>query len=79
MTSTAPTHETPIIAELAAIAELRRHFLRVVIAIDDFRCFGNDAAYPDKYFLIDWARRNSLKSYFLADIFVASTESYFDL
>ena len=38
-----------------------------------------DAAYPDKYFLIDWARRNSLQPYFLADIFVASTEPYFDL
>jgi hypothetical protein len=79
VTSTAPGHETPIVAELVAIAELRRHFRRMVIAIDDFRCFGNDAAYPDKYFLIDWARRNSLQSYFLADIFVASTEPYFDL
>ena len=79
VTSTAPTHETPIIAELVAIEQLRKHFRKLVVAIDDFRCFGNDAAYPEKYFLIDWARRNSLHSYFLADIFVASTESYFDL
>jgi len=79
VTSTSPTHETPIVAELAAIAEARRRFRRLVVAVDDFRCFGNDAAYPDKYFLIDWARRNALHTYFLADIFVASTESYFDL
>ena len=79
VTSTAPTHETPIAAELAAIGELRRKFRRMVVAVDDMRCFGNDAAYPDKYFLIDWARRNSLHSYFLADIFVASTESYPEL
>jgi hypothetical protein len=51
----------------------------MVVAVDDLRCFGNDVAYPDKYFLIDWARRNALHAYFLADIFVASTESYFDL
>ena len=79
VTSTAPTHETPIIAELVAIEQLRLHFRRLVVAVDDMRCFGNDAAYPDKYFLIDWARRNSLQSYFLADIFVASTEQYVDL
>jgi hypothetical protein len=79
VTSTAPTHETPILAELAAIAVMRRFFRKLVVAVDDFRCFGNDAAYPDKHFLIDWARRHSLKAYFLADIFVASTESYFDL
>lgn len=79
VTSTSPTHETPIIAELVAIEQLCRHFRRLVVAVDDMRCFGNDAAYPDKYFLIDWARRNSLQSYFLADIFVASTERYVDL
>ena len=79
VTGTAVTHETPIIAELVAIAELRPKFRRVVVAVDDLRCFGNDAAYPDKFFLIDWARRMSLHTYFLADIFVASTESYPDL
>ena len=79
VTSTAPAHETPIIAELVAIEQLRRHFRRLVVAVDDMRCFGNDAAYPNKYFLIDWARKNSLQSYFLADIFVASTEQYVDL
>ena len=30
VTSTAPTHETPIIAELVAIEQLRRHFRRLV-------------------------------------------------
>jgi hypothetical protein len=79
VTGSAPTHQTPIIAELAAIAELRRKFRRLVVAVDDLRCFGNDVAYPDKYFLIDWARRNQLSSYFLADIFVASTEHYLDI
>lgn len=79
VTSSAPAHETPIVKELEAIGELRRKFRRMVVAVDDFRCFGNDAAYPEKYFLIDWTRRNSLESYFLADIFVASTESYVDL
>ncbi len=79
VTSSAPTHETPIMAELVAIGAMRKHFRKLVIAIDDFRCFGNDAAYPEKYFLIDWAMRHALHTYFLADIFVASSESYFDL
>jgi hypothetical protein len=79
VTSTAPTHETPITAELEAIAALRSRFRRMVIAVDDLRCFGNDAAYPDKYFLIDWARRAGLQSFFLADIFVASTETHPDI
>lgn len=79
VTGTAATHETPIVAELAAIASLRQRFRRLVVAVDDLRCFGNDPAYPDKYALIDWARDNSLRSYFLADIFVASTDAYGDL
>jgi hypothetical protein len=79
VTSTSPDYETPIVAELEGIARVRHQFKRLVVAVDDFRCFGNDPAYPDKYFLVEWARANGLHSYFLADIFVASTERYPDI
>ena len=78
-TSTSPDHETPILAELVAIAALRPKFSNIVVAVGDFRYFGNDPSYPEKDFLIRWAANNRLNAYFLADIFVASTGSYTDL
>jgi hypothetical protein len=79
VTSKAVDYETPIVLELQAIARRRSAFSKLVVAIDDVRCFGNDPAYPDKKFLVDWAIQNHLRFYFLADIFVASTESYEDI
>jgi hypothetical protein len=79
ITSRADDYETPIIKELNSIATFLLQFKSVVIAIDDVRCFGNDPSYPSKKYLIDWAETHKLHFYFLADIFVASTEVYTDL
>jgi|KBSSwiStaDraftv2_1062776.scaffolds.fasta_scaffold02762_1 hypothetical protein len=78
-TSKAGAYETPIVPELETISARRNNFLKLVVAIDDVRCFGNDPGYPDKKFLVDWAVANRLGFYFLADIFVASTETYADI
>lgn len=79
ITGTAEGHETPIVAELQAIRARRQSLERVVVAVDDVRCFGNDPAYPDKKFLVDWATDLDLRFFFLADIFVASTERHANL
>lgn len=78
-TSRAADYETPILQELSAISKARARWNKLVVAVDDVRCFGNDPAYPPKQFLADWANANRLNAYFLADIFVASTETYSDL
>lgn len=52
---------------------------RVVIAVDDVRYFGNDPGYPGKRFLVDWAGANGLEFYFLADIFLATTQRFADI
>jgi hypothetical protein len=78
-TGKAEAYETPIIPELDTISSYRRRFLQLVVAVDDLRCFGNDPGYPGKKYLVDWAVANDLKFYFLADIFVASTENYPDI
>ncbi|MFI5071953.1 MAG: hypothetical protein ACHP8A_13780 [Terriglobales bacterium] len=79
ITSRAEDYETPIVSELNSIAAFLPQFGSVVIAIDDIRYFGNDPSYPSKRYLIDWAEAHSLHFYFLADIFVASTETFSDL
>ncbi len=79
ITSRAKDYETPIVRELNSIATFLPQFTSVVIAVDDVRCFGNDPSYPSKKYLIDWAEANNLHFYFLADIFVASTETFSDL
>ena len=78
-TGKAVDYETPIVPELKNISSYRGRFSRLVVAVDDLRCFGNDPGYPDKKFLVDWAVANDLRIYFLADMFVASTESYPDI
>jgi hypothetical protein len=78
-TSKAEAYETPIVPELRAISSRRNAFTKFVVAVDDVRCFGNDPGYPDKKFLVDWAVANRMGFYFLADIFVASTETYTDI
>lgn len=75
----AKDYETPIVSELNSIAAFLPKFASVVIAIDDIRCFGNDPSYPSKKYLVDWAETHKLHFYFLADIFVATTEIYGDL
>lgn len=66
--------ETPIRAELDGVSSSLHQFGQIVVAIDDVRCFGNDPAYPDKRYLVDWACKNSLHFYFMADIFVATNQ-----
>lgn len=78
-TSKAEAYETPIVPELQTIGSRRSAFTKLVVAVDDVRCFGNDPGYPSKKHLVDWAVSNNLEFYFLADIFVASTETYPDI
>jgi hypothetical protein len=78
-TSRAEAYDTPIIPELESIAARRARFSKLVVAVDDLRCFGNDPIYPQKRYLVDWALAAGLEFYFLADIFVASTETYHDI
>jgi hypothetical protein len=79
ITSRAKDYETPIVNELNLIATFLPQFTSVVIAIDDIRYFGNDVSYPSKKYLVDWAEAHKLHFYFLADIFVATTEIFNDL
>jgi hypothetical protein len=79
ITSRASDYETPIVNELNLIAAFLSEFTSVVIAIDDVSCFGNDPSYPSKKYLVDWAEAHKLHFYFLADIFVATTEIFKDL
>ncbi len=79
ITSKAADYETPILQELKIIARFRDKCQKLVVAVDDVRCFGNDPAYPPKRFLTEWADTNHLHGYFLADIFVATTEIYSDI
>lgn len=79
ITSRAQGYDTPVVAELEAIAARRARLARVVIAVDDVRYFGNDPGYPGKRFLVDWAGANGLEFYFLADIFLATTQRFADI
>jgi hypothetical protein len=79
VTSKAADYETPILQELDTISRFRDKCQKLVVAIDDVRCFGNDPAYPPRRFLTDWADAYRLRAYYLTDIFVASTETYRDL
>ena len=79
ITSRANDYETPIVNELNSIASYLPKLKSVVVAIDDVRCFGNNPGYPSKRYLVDWADAHKLNFYFLADIFVASTEILSDL
>lgn len=67
--------DTPIIAELDEIARNLDRFGRVVILIDDLRCFDPDipeyAEYPPLDHLVDWARAHAFKWSIEHDIFVA--------
>ena len=66
---------TPIREELAAIESAMERLDSVSVFVDDWRGFGSsdgeDGAYPSRYELIDWARRNGLRWTVEMDIFVA--------
>jgi len=67
--------ETPIVQELETIERYREHFAPLSVMIDDIRCFHPHiqefSSYPDLEFIVDWARKNSLKWHIEHDIFVA--------
>jgi hypothetical protein len=67
--------ETPIIDELAAIGRNITHMGRVVVMVDDVRCFDprnpEFSAYPAVDVLVDWARKHNLIWHIEHDIFIA--------
>jgi len=68
--------ETPIRVELKEISRSLPKWGRVVILVDDIRCFNplNNqwAQYPSIDFLVDWAREHKLQWHIEHDIFVAT-------
>ena len=67
--------DTPIVAELAAIAAALPQLSRVAVMIDDLRsfdpCVPEYNAYPTRSSLVDWADRQGLSWHIEHDIFVA--------
>lgn len=70
--------DTPIIEELAAISESLGRMGKVVVLIDDIRCFNPKlpefASYPPIDFLVDWARKHKMSWHIEHDIFVARND-----
>jgi hypothetical protein len=67
--------DTPIALELAMIEKAIGRLGKVVIMIDDVRCFGSKdpehAEYPPLEFLVEWANKNHFSWHIEHDIFVA--------
>ncbi len=67
--------DTPIAEELAAIEAAAPRLARLVVMVDDVRCFDPSqpeyADYPPKTFLISWAERMGFAWHIEHDIFVA--------
>jgi glycosyltransferase involved in cell wall biosynthesis len=72
-----PQH-TPIIDELAAIGRNIEQMGKIVVMVDDVRCFdpGNPeySAYPPVDVLVDWARKHNLTWHIEHDIFIAKNQ-----
>ena len=69
--------ETPILDELAAIGRNITQMGKVVVMIDDIRCFDprnpEFSAYPPVDVLVDWARKHNLVWHIEHDIFIAQS------
>jgi hypothetical protein len=67
--------DTPVIDELAVIAENLGGMEREVVMIDDVRCFNprypEYVNYPEIDSIVDWARQNKLSWQIEHDIFIA--------
>jgi hypothetical protein len=67
--------DTPIAMELATIEKAIGRLGKVVIMIDDVRCFGSKdpehAEYPPLEFLVEWVNKNQFSWHIEHDIFVA--------
>jgi hypothetical protein len=74
----AEAYDTAILPELVTIGDLVDRGIEVVVAVDDFRLFGNDVNYPPKDVLVDWARAAGLNWYVVGDIFIATTRQHPD-
>ena len=62
---------TPVKEELDSIEKSLDRFKKLFVAIDDFRVFTNsDSAYPSRYYLIDFCKRNNLIWNVEQDIFM---------
>ena len=66
---------TPILEELKSISNNIKRFDKVVVMIDDIRCFNPHiseyCSYPSIDYLVDWARENDLYWHIEHDIFIA--------
>ena len=67
--------ETPIMDELSVIGQNITQMAKVVVMIDDVRCFDRQnleySAYPSVDVLVDWARTHNLSWHIEHDIFIA--------
>ena len=62
---------TPIKLELELIENFLKNFKKFNVLIDDIRLFNNVFQnYPDKYYLVDWCKRNNLSWEIEQDIFI---------
>lgn len=77
ITHQGPT-DCPVREELRQIEMNASHFDRLVVLIDDVRCFDPTVVdyldYPSLDFLVDWSRANGLKWHIEHDIFVARSK-----
>jgi hypothetical protein len=79
--SSGPTHQgpkdTPIEEELACIEKHIKSFSKLVVLVDDVRCFNPSlpdfSTYPKIDILVDWAKKNNLNWHIEHDIFIART------
>lgn len=73
------TTDCPVRDELLHIEKNMENFEKVIVLIDDIRCFRPEVPefsdYPDLDYLVDWARRNSLSWSIEHDIFIAKNKS----
>ena len=67
--------ETPILDELRIIEDNMMNFQRVVVMVDDIRCFDPTlpeySTYPTRAYLVEWAGKNGLSWTIEHDIFIA--------
>ena len=66
---------TPILDELSIIEANISNFQRVVVMVDDIRCFDPTlpgcSTYPTRTYLVEWAGKNGLSWIIEHDIFIA--------
>lgn len=67
--------ETPILEELKYISLNLSRFNRIVVMVDDIRCFNPNipmySGYPNLEYLVTWAKNNNLTWSIEQDIFIA--------